>query len=218
MNRYRYEEDEEDELEVRVRRGVGRIPPQPPVIQPEHRYRSVRPLYEHGSSSYLIPAATSGIRRSLSTGHHTPPPPAPQPVIINNIQRDRDRSRDRSRDRRSSDSLIYDEYSDEEFYSLAPQGQRRSHSRSRPHSFSRPQSYAGPPLPVALPPQRDPRDEYELQRARQELEDYHRLHTQEEYELEKQRRELEKIHIRSSKENYELERTKRELADRKSVV
>lgn len=214
----RFYQDNEDELEIRIRDNVrhGRVSPQP-VIQPEHRYRSVRPLYEHGSSSYLVPTASPGLRRSLSTGARTPPPPpTPAPVIINNIQRDR--SRDRSRDRRSSNSPLYDsdDYSEEEYYGRGSQRRRRSHSHSRHQSFSRSQIYA-PQALVPAAPQRDPRDEYELQRTRQELEEYRRLHSQEEYELEKSRRELEKIRIRSSKEDYELERTRRELAAYKAA-
>jgi len=113
---------------------------------------------------------------------------------------------------------IYNDYEDDDYMGLAPPQRARSRSRSRPASFV----------------ERDPRADYELEKARVELDAYKRAHSREELELErarkelesykidevrsreereleKARRELEKVRIHSSKEDYELEKTKKEL-------
>ncbi|PBP27032.1 hypothetical protein BUE80_DR002062 [Diplocarpon rosae] len=87
---------------------------------------------------------------------------------------------------------IYNDYEDDE-YGLAP---ARSHSRSR----SRPSSFA-----------QDPRDQYELERTRRELEQYRAVHTRDEYERDKTRRELEAYRAVHTRDEYEMEKTRREL-------
>ncbi|KAH8775836.1 hypothetical protein BGZ57DRAFT_941948 [Hyaloscypha finlandica] len=90
-----------------------------------------------------------------------------------------------------NNTRIYNDYEDDDYLALAPRQSRdRSSSRHRPSSFV----------------SRDPRDDYELERTRRELET-----SREEHELEKARKELEKYKIHSTKEDYELERTKKEL-------
>ncbi len=95
-----------------------------------------------------------------------------------------------------NNTRIYKDYEDDDYLALAPR-RDRSTSRHRPSSFVS---------------QRDPRDEYELDRTRRELEQYKRAHTREEYELERQRKELETYRINEmrSKEEQELQ-TRREL-------
>jgi hypothetical protein len=95
-----------------------------------------------------------------------------------------------------NNTRIYNDYEDDDYLALAPR-RDRSTSRHRPSSFVS---------------QRDPRDEYELERTRRELEQYKRAHTHEEYELERQRRELEiyRLNEMRSKEEQELQ-TRREL-------
>jgi hypothetical protein len=98
-----------------------------------------------------------------------------------------------------NNTRIYNDYEDDDYLALAPhQSHNRSHSRSRPSSFSR-----------------DPRDEYELDRTRRELDAYKRAHTREEYELERSRRELEEYKRAHTREEYELERSRRELEEYK---
>ncbi len=95
-----------------------------------------------------------------------------------------------------NNTRIYNDFEDDDYLALAPNQHQRSHSRSRAASFSR-----------------DPRDEYELERTRRELDAYKRAHTREEYELERSRRELEayKINEARSREEYELEKARKEL-------
>jgi hypothetical protein len=96
-----------------------------------------------------------------------------------------------------NNTRIYNEFEDDDYLALAPRQRDRSSSRHRPASFV----------------SRDPRDEYELDRTRRELEAYKRAHTREEYELERQRKELETYRINEarSREEYELEKTRKEL-------
>ena len=124
-------------------------------------------------------------------------------------------SRSRSHGRRSppesapapttiiNNTKIYNDYEDDDYLALAPRQRERSTSRHRPSSFSR-----------------DPRDEYELDRTRRELESYKRAHSREENELERQRKELELDRTRRelesykrahTREEYELERSRKEL-------
>jgi len=95
-----------------------------------------------------------------------------------------------------NNTRIYNDYEDDDYLALAPRQRERSTSRHRPSSFSR-----------------DPRDEYELDRTRRELESYKRAHTREEYELERQRKELEayKLNEVRSREEYQLEKARKEL-------
>jgi hypothetical protein len=96
-----------------------------------------------------------------------------------------------------NNTRIYNDYEDDDYLALAPRQRDRSTSRHRPSSF------VG----------RDPRDEYELERTRRELDAYKHAHTREEYELERQRKELEayKINEVRSREEYELEKARKEL-------
>ncbi|KAL2063015.1 hypothetical protein VTL71DRAFT_6087 [Oculimacula yallundae] len=177
--------EDEDDIDIRVRR--GRASPQP-VIYPEHRYRPApRPYYEHGSSSYLVPAVNvaGGVHRSRSTGYRrplSPPSPAPQaPIVINN--------------------RIYNDYEDDD-YMLGPPQRVRSRSKSR--SRSRANSFV-----------QDPRDQYELERTRRELESYRAVHNRDEYEVDRTRRELEAY--RQAKDQQEKEKVRRELEAYRSV-
>jgi len=185
---YSYYSDE-DELVVRPR---GRVSPQP-VIYPEHRYAR-RPYYDdrHGSS-YLVPGVSGAIHRSRSTGHRTSPPPAQQPVIINN--------------------RIYNDIDEDEhqgYLALAP---TRSHHRSRSRSHSRVSS--GHSSRDSFESRRI-REEYEIERARDkarreyELEKARTEKTKKDYELEKTRKELEVFKLEAEREAEE-KRLKKEM-------
>lgn len=182
---------DEDELDIRIRHGRGspfapvRISPQP-VIFPEHRYRPApRPYYgeqQHASSSYLVPAvAASTIHRARSTGHRERRPISPPSPVTPQAPI-------------VINNRIYNDYEDDEYRPRSPR--RRSHSRSR----TRPQSWVA-----------DPRDQYELDRARRELEQYRAVHTRHEYERDKTRRELEAYRAVHTRDEYEMEKTRREL-------
>jgi hypothetical protein len=96
-----------------------------------------------------------------------------------------------------NNTRIYNDYEDDDYLALAPRQRERSTSRHRPSSF------------VST---RDPRDEYELERTRRELEQYKRAHTREEYELERQRKELETYRMNEMRTREEQElQTRREL-------
>jgi hypothetical protein len=174
--------DDEDELDIRVRR--GRISPNP-TGYPEHRYRpSTRPYYGH-ENSYLVPAVSAGLHRSRSTGHavhRRPSPPLAAPAPP--VQ------------------IINNYYDDDDYLPVAPPRRDRSHSRSHSHSRSRPNSF------VAT---RDPRDEYELEKARRELEQFRAAHNRDEQEIEKTRRDLEAYRMVHTRDEYEVEKTRREL-------
>ncbi|RFU35416.1 hypothetical protein B7463_g1004, partial [Scytalidium lignicola] len=186
-----YEDDEE--LDIRVRRGHS------PVIYPEHRHpRVTRPIYyQHGSSNYLVPEVGVGaaLRRSRSHGRErreSSPAPPPQPVIINN--------------------RIYNEYEPEEYeddrYVLSPPPMpARGRSSSRP----RPLSYAAPTHSHSHSPPMDPRELYELEQARKELEAF-KLEAEREKEEKriKARKELESYKAQAEKEKEEA-RIKKEL-------
>lgn len=185
-----YEDDEE--LDIRVRRGHSPAP----VIYPEHRHaRVARPIYyQHGSSSYLVPEVNARVVRSRSHGRErreSSPAPPPQPVIINN--------------------KIYNEHDPEEYeyeddrYALAPPLVPRGRSHSRP----RPLSYVAPPPPLSPP--MDPRELYELEHARKELEalKFEAEREKEEKRI-KARKELEAYKAQAEKEREEA-RIKKEL-------
>lgn len=89
---------------------------------------------------------------------------------------------------------IYNDYEDDDYMGLAPPQRRRSRSRSRPNSFAA-----------------DPRDHYELDRTRRELEEYRSVHNRDEYEKDKVRRELEAYRSVHTRDEYEMEKTRREL-------
>ncbi|KAJ5047625.1 uncharacterized protein L3040_003446 [Drepanopeziza brunnea f. sp. 'multigermtubi'] len=174
---------EEDDLDIRIRR--GRVSPQP-VIFPEHRYRPApRPYYgepQHAGTAYLVPAITaSAMHRSRSTGHRRPISPPLPSPQQAPIV---------------INNRIYNDYEDDDYLALAPHQRRSSHSRSR----SRPQSFVA-----------DPRDQYELERTRRELEQYRAVHTRDEYERDKTRRELEAYRAVHTRDEYEMEKTRREL-------
>lgn len=198
---------DEEELDIRVRR--GRASPVHPAIYPEHRYTgrpTPRPYYGE-TSSYLIPHVSShSLQRSRSTGHRNdrspptvPVAPQPQPVIIDNRR------------------INYNDYEDEDYGGLAPRHGRRSRSRSRSHS--RPEAYA-PREPVYA--QRDPREEYELERTRRELEVLRLSHNRDEIENdrykreldERTRREMDVLRLTHNRDEIENERYKRELEER----
>ncbi|KAG4433911.1 hypothetical protein IFR05_010608 [Cadophora sp. M221] len=87
---------------------------------------------------------------------------------------------------------IYNDYEDDDYMGLAPPQRQRSRSRSRPSSFVQ-----------------DPRDHYELERTRRELESYRLAKDQE--EKDKVRRELESYRAVHNRDEYEVDRTRREL-------
>jgi len=89
---------------------------------------------------------------------------------------------------------IYNDYEDDDYLALAPPQRNRSRSRSRPSSFAA-----------------DPREHYELDRTRRELEEYRSVHTRDEYEKDKVRRELEAYRSVHTRDEYEIEKTRREL-------
>jgi len=184
-----YEDDEE--VDIRVRR--GRTPS--PVVYPEHRHpRVARPIYyQHGSSSYLVPEVNARVHRSRSHGRErreSSPAPPPQPVIINNrIYNDHDPEE-------------Y-EYDDDPYVHAAPVVSRgRSHSRPRPVT-----NYIPPPLSPSV----DPREFYELEQARKELESL-KLEAQREKEEKriKAQKELEAFKAQAEKVKEEA-RMKKEM-------
>ncbi|KAH9206854.1 hypothetical protein DL95DRAFT_469205 [Leptodontidium sp. 2 PMI_412] len=93
---------------------------------------------------------------------------------------------------------IYNEYEDDDYMGLAPPQRQRSRSRSRPSSFVQ-----------------DPRDQYELERTRRELESYRAVHTRDEYEMDRSRRELEAYRL--AKDQQEKDKVRRELEAYRAV-
>ncbi|KAH7380858.1 hypothetical protein BKA64DRAFT_222668 [Cadophora sp. MPI-SDFR-AT-0126] len=93
---------------------------------------------------------------------------------------------------------IYNDYEDDDYLGLAPPQRSRSRSRSRPSSFVQ-----------------DPRDQYELDRTRRELESYRAVHTRDEYEMERARRELEAYRL--AKDQQEKDKVRRELEAYRAV-
>ncbi|KAN0117620.1 hypothetical protein V8E51_003597 [Hyaloscypha variabilis] len=168
----------EEDDELDIRVHRGRSPA--PVVYPEHRYRPApRPYYDSPrSSSYLVPAV-SGVRVSRSRSHGRRTPPSPPAAPA-------------PAPVIINNTRIYNDYEDDDYLALAPRHSRdRSTSRHRPASFSR-----------------DPRDEYELDRTRRELEAYKRAHTREEFELEQKRKDYE---LEQKRKDYELEQKRKEL-------
>ncbi|CZS89871.1 uncharacterized protein RCO7_02403 [Rhynchosporium graminicola] len=92
---------------------------------------------------------------------------------------------------------IYNDYEDDDYMLSAPQ-RVRSRSRSRPNSFAQ-----------------DPRDKYELERTRRELESYRATHNRDEYEIDRSRRELEAY--RQAKDQQEKDKVRRELEAYRAV-
>jgi hypothetical protein len=179
--------DEDDELDIRIHR--GRVSPAP-VIYPEHRYQPApRPYYDHHGSSYLVPAVTSGLRRSRSTGGRSPPPPPPQPVIINN-------------------RIYNDNYEDEEYALAPPHHHSRSRSRSRPSSFvSSREDYELERTRKELEAYKRSmtREEYEMEKTRKELERY-KIEEEREKEAKRLKKEMELQKLRDEKRADEEEK------------
>jgi hypothetical protein len=179
--------DDDDELDIRIHR--GRASPQP-VIYSEHRRPTARPVYYQHGSSYLEPQYTSsGLQRSRSRGHRTsPPPPPPQPVIINKIYNEE-----------RYDEEVVD---DRPYLQIAPRPRARSRSRSRAPSFTSSSRHSS-------------RDEYELEKTRQELERF-KLKAEREEEAKRLRKELELEKLR--KEHEEEEEKKRAKKEAEEAV
>ncbi|KAH7323742.1 hypothetical protein BKA65DRAFT_73966 [Rhexocercosporidium sp. MPI-PUGE-AT-0058] len=93
---------------------------------------------------------------------------------------------------------IYNDYEDDDYMGLAPPQRQRSRSRSRPSSFVQ-----------------DPRDQYELDRTRRELESYRAVHSRDEYEMDRSRRELEAYRL--AKDQQEKDKVRRELEAYRAV-
>ncbi|CAL3968781.1 unnamed protein product [Diplocarpon coronariae] len=187
--------EEEDDLDIRIRR--GRASP----LSPSHAHAHAHPR-SHSRSPRAV----------IYPEHRYRPSPRPHgfdhgssylvPAVSSGALY---RSRSTGHRRPSSPvspspapqapivihNRIYNDYEDDE-YGLAPAPRHRSHSR--PSSFVQ-----------------DPRDQYELERARRELEQYRALHTRDEYERDKTRRELEAYRAVHTRDEYEMEKTRREL-------
>jgi len=181
--------DEDDEYSFHVRRGRGS-----PAVY--HRPRAARPPYYSSASAPYLEIGGGTLQRSRSHGRrHSPPSPAPAPVIINNRI---ENYYDEEEDPRYSHALA----------TPAHGGHGRSRSRSRPQSFHRDDDYE---LEVA-------RREIEVLKLKREEEERRLTHprphsyTREDFELESARKELEAIKLKAQREEDEkIARQKKEL-------
>jgi hypothetical protein len=190
--------EDEDDLDIRVVRQRSRSPAPHLYHQPpEPQYRHTRPPYYEthshgsghgyiqGSGGFLIPAVSGGLHRSRSHGHRHSPPP-PAPQPQQPVV---------------INNRIYNDRDDDDDYhiQLAP-----IHSRSR--SRSRAGSFVS---------SRDPRDDYELEKTRQELAAY-KLEKEKKEEEKRIKKELELERLRKEKEEEEEE--ERLKKERKAAI
>ncbi|KAG9248727.1 hypothetical protein BJ878DRAFT_538063 [Calycina marina] len=198
--------DDEERFNVRISE-TRRTGPVHHGYQPEYRSQPVgRPTlqYAHGNS-YLVPAHR-GHRRSSSSHsnrnevRYAPSaPPMAAPLIINNrIYNDYDDDLVDDHDRRH-----HHDHRGRDQYLVALQPRSRSRSHSRPQSFSA-----------------NPQQEWELEKARKELEAY-KLREESEREMEHLKKELEAKRLRDEKRKKEeagrIEAERREAIEKYKI-
>ncbi|KAK0117728.1 hypothetical protein ONS95_012056 [Cadophora gregata] len=156
-----------------------------PVVYPEHRYRPAPRPFYESHGSSYLVPAVS--------------------IGAGGVHRSRSTGHRRTSPPAAApqapiviNNRIYNDYEDDDYLGLAPPQRSRSRSRSRPNSFVQ-----------------DPRDQYELERARRELESYRAVHTRDEYEMDRSRRELEAYRL--ARDQQEKDKVRRELEAYRAV-